>query len=175
MDDVFWVFAYGSLMWSPGFEAAETRPATAYGYHRAMCLRSHNYRGTEEKPGLVLGLDRGGSCHGLAMRVAARQAAKVRDYLHKREMGNGVYYERTLKVALDDGRRVQALAYVVCRNHLQYCGGMAPKEMVALIRTGVGERGSARDYLANTVAHIEAMNLADRNLRHLLDLVDGKA
>jgi cation transport protein ChaC len=174
MNDPFWVFAYGSLMWAPGFEATETRLATAYGYHRAMCLRSHNYRGTREKPGLVLGLDRGGSCHGVALRVAPGRAAAVRAYLHEREMRGGVYAERSLKIVLDDGRRVQAIAYIVRRDHLQYCGGMEPAEMAALIRTGVGARGSARDYLANTVAHIEALSLADSSLRRLLDLVDGE-
>jgi cation transport protein ChaC len=175
MSDPFWVFAYGSLMWAPGFETAETRPAVAYGYHRAMCLRSERYRGTPENPGLVLGLDRGGSCHGLALRIAADRVAAVRAYLDEREMSGGAYAERALTVVLDDGRRVRAVAYVIRRDHGHYCGGMAPDKMAALIRTGIGARGSARDYLANTVAHIEAMKLGDRSLRRLLDLVDRKA
>ena len=175
MDDAFWVFAYGSLMWKPGFKPAETQPATVYGYHRAMCVISHRYRGTSEVPGMVLGLDRGGSCRGLALRIAKTRAAAVLAYLHEREMTGGVYHQRILAARLDDGRVVRAHAFVACRDHPQYAGRMDPAKAAALIRKGVGIHGTARDYLANTVAHLDEMSLSEPGLRRLLDLVDAPA
>ena len=91
-----WVFGYGSLMWRPDFPHVETRPARLRGYHRALCVLSTRYRGTKARPGLVLGLDRGGSCVGRAFRVAARDADRVLAILHEREMLNRVYNPRWL-------------------------------------------------------------------------------
>jgi len=172
IEDTFWVFAYGSLMWKPGFRAAETRRATVHGYHRDVCLLSYRYRGTKKVPGMVLGLDRGGSCHGVDLRVAKSRARAVADYLHERELTGGVYQARHLAVRLDDGRRVRALAFVVRRDHPQYAGDMTLAEKIGLIRAGIGTQGSARDYLANTVAHLEEMELADHSLHRLLAKVD---
>ena len=87
-DAPFWVFAYGSLMWRPGFPHADSRPAVLHGYHRALCVYSTRYRGTPERPGLVLGLDRGGSCRGRVRRVSGEDAGHVRAYLTEREMVN---------------------------------------------------------------------------------------
>ena len=98
-----WVFGYGSLLWNPGFGFAEARAARLVGHHRALCITSHRYRGTVERPGLVLGLDRGGSCLGLAYRVDAADAAAVRDYLREREMVTGAYREGLRPVRLADG------------------------------------------------------------------------
>jgi len=173
MDDAFWVFAYGSLMWKPGFRPVETQPATVFGYHRAMCVTSYHYRGTRDNPGLVLGLDRGGSCHGLALRVAKSRVKPVIEMLDKRELLSHVYAPRVLQAVLGDGRRVSVYAYVVQRDHPQYAGGLANKTVIARIRKAVGSNGSAHDYLANTVAHMDAMCLCDRGLRRLLTLVDG--
>ncbi len=176
MSDAFWVFAYGSLMWRPGFKVAETRPATIYGYHRAMCIWSHHYRGTVSCPGLVLGLDRGGSCHGLALRVAKSRAKAVIAYLHKRElMGGEVYHPRTLIARFEDGRRVPVYAFVASREHKQYAGGLTTARIAKVIRKARGSTGTAHAYLANTVAHLDAMGLKDRGLRHLLAVVEANS
>src|SRR5688572_31561615 len=115
-----WVFGYGSLMWRPGFPFLERAHAHLYGYHRSLCVLSHVHRGTPEKPGLVLGLDRGGRCHGVAFRVLASEAEATTAYLREREQVTKVYVERRLPVTLDDGREVTALAYIVDRRHPQY-------------------------------------------------------
>jgi glutathione-specific gamma-glutamylcyclotransferase len=175
MRDAFWVFAYGSLMWRPGFPVVETQPAKIYGYHRAMCIWSHHYRGTPARPGLVLGLDRGGSCHGLVLRVASSRVKAVLAYLHRREMSGGdVYRPQTLRAVLDKGgRRVPAYAFVANRDNKDYAQHMPTSRAASIIKGAAGKTGSNRDYLANTVAHLDQMCLCDRPLRHLLKLVDG--
>ena len=172
MSDDFWVFAYGSLIWQPGFEYAESCAATLYGWHRAMCILSTHYRGSPETPGLVLGLDRGGSCHGLAYRVAAEQAEQVQTYLYDREMVGGVYLPKFLRLRLRDERKVLGYVFVAKRDHAQYAGPLSPGEAVRLIRQGTGRTGSSRDYLASTVAHLAALGLNDAALERLLRLVD---
>lgn len=168
-----WVFGYGSLMWRPGFAYLERVPARLNGYHRDFCVWSHRYRGTPERPGLVLGLDRGGSCRGIAYRVAHEEREAVLAYLHEREMVTGVYEPRRLAVtAWQSGRRVTAQAYVVDRGHAQYAAGLTAEERAALILQGHGTAGPGREYLANTVGHLAELGLPDRRLGHLLSLVD---
>ena len=116
MDD-FWVFGYGSLMWNPGFAFEEKAAARAFGYRRSLCVRSWVHRGTQARPGLVLGLDHGGSCRGMAFRVPAADKGDVVDYLRERELVTHVYRERIMPVLLSDGRRVPALTYVIDRGH----------------------------------------------------------
>jgi cation transport protein ChaC len=169
-----WVFAYGSLMWRPDFPHAGIRPARLKGWHRAMCILSLHYRGTPERPGLVLGLDHGGSCLGRALLVAAEHWEAVRDTLHQRELITGVYIPRFVPVTLDDGRRVQAYAFLTDRSHVQYWWG-APGEAAALIRQGIGPMGSSRDYLASTIEHMNALGIRDGALHRLLSLVDQDA
>lgn len=166
------MFAYGSLMWRPDFAPAEARAARLVGWHRAMCILSTIYRGTPERPGLVLGLDRGGSCVGRALRVPAAEWPGVRSLLHEREMVTNVYIPRTVGVRLDDGRRVAAYCFTVDRTHPQYWRGTA-EQGAALIRQGVGPRGSSRDYLASTIDHMDALGLREGALHRLLRLVDG--
>ena len=117
-----WVFGYGSLMWRPGFAYVERRPALLRGWRRRLCVYSHVYRGTAERPGLVLGLDRGGACRGVAFRVEAALAEATVRYLRERELVTAVYLERVVPVTLDDGRRVSALTYLADRAHGQYAG-----------------------------------------------------
>ncbi|RAU24044.1 gamma-glutamylcyclotransferase [Paramagnetospirillum kuznetsovii] len=167
----FWVFAYGSLMWRPDFPHVEERPARLKGYRRAMCILSNHYRGTHERPGLVLGLDRGGSCLGRAFRVEDALADAVRQTLHDREMITGVYAPRFLPVTLDDGRRVAAWAFLARRDHDQYVADDLDRA-VALIRQGVGQAGTSRDYLACTLDALAAMGVEDKALRRLLARVD---
>lgn len=167
-----WVFAYGSLMWRPDFVPDEIRLARAAGWHRAMCILSTVYRGTPDQPGLVLGLDRGGSCVGRALKVGAAQWPTVKALLDSRELVTGVYIPRFVPVRLDDGRRVAAYAFICDRNHSQYWAGDMT-EAVRLIRQGAGQCGPARDYLASTVAHLAALGIPDGMLHRLLKQVDA--
>ena len=172
-DGDFWVFAYGSLMWRPGFEFAEARPALLRGYHRAFCIASTHYRGNPEKPGLVLGLDRGGACRGRAYRIAAEKARPVARYLHEREMVTGVYEPRWVRVVTPGGA-LTAVTYVADRAHRQYAGKLPVAEVVAVIRQGVGTAGSNIDYLVNTVCHLDELGIADGPLHRLLRAVQRK-
>lgn len=166
-----WVFAYGSLMWNPGFPHLEVRRGRLYGYHRRFCIYSHVYRGTPERPGLVLGLDRGGSCEGLAFRVPAGEAREVMDYLYQRELVTDVYIPRWLRVATSGGE-VRAASFVVDRTHHQYTGELDLDATAALIRRGVGVGGPGIEYLRNTVHHMEALGLATGHLGRVLQAVD---
>ncbi|WP_372398565.1 gamma-glutamylcyclotransferase [Azospirillum sp. HJ39] len=176
-DADLWVFGYGSLMWNPGFSFAERHAATLPGYHRAFCVASHRYRGTPERPGLVLGLDRGGSCRGIAFRVAVPDVPSTLDYLWEREMDNRVYLPRMLRVRLRDGRSAEGLeavtacCFVVDRDHPQYCRGMDDAAVVCRIADCCGQRGPNIDYLANTVSHLEDLGIRDERLSKLYDRV----
>ena len=166
-----WVFAYGSLMWNPGFPHLEVRRGRLYGYHRRFCIYSHVYRGTPERPGLVLGLDLGGSCEGLAFRVPAGEASEVMDYLYARELVTEVYLPRWVRVATPDGE-VRAASFVVDRAHHQYTGELELDATAELIRQGVGVSGPGIEYLRNTVHHMEALGLATGKLKRVLEMVD---
>jgi len=162
-----WVFAYGSLMWRPGFAWVERQPALLRGYHRSFCIFSHHHRGTPERPGLVLGLDRGGACRGLAFRVSAEESDTVRAYLIAREQVTTVYRDLMLPVRLEDGRRVPALAFVADRRHPQYAGRLSLAEQVALVVAAEGVSGRNVDYLDSTVAHLAGMGMLDGPLHAL--------
>lgn len=166
MDD-FWVFGYGSLMWRPGFEYIEADAARAFGFRRSLCIRSYVHRGTPHRPGLVLGLDFGGSCRGMAFRVAGEKHASVMAYLRERELVTNVYKERTVPVRLDDGRRVAAVTYVVDRHHVQYAGALSADEAVLSISGAIGQAGSNEDYVFNTIEHLRQMNIRDHWLEHV--------
>lgn len=170
--DEFWVFGYGSLMWRPGFAFEESHTALLRGYHRSMCILSIHHRGTPEKPGLVLGLDRGGACRGMAFRVHPGEQDAVRAYLYEREMVTDVYKPRTLGIRLQDGRSARALCFVVERSHEQYLP-CAPDEAARLIVQGRGDGGTARDYLSSTIDHLAGLGLRDSRLETLLSLVDA--
>jgi cation transport protein ChaC len=175
-NDAVWVFGYGSLMWRPGFDFVDRRIARLHGYHRHFCVWSHRYRGSPRVPGLVLGLDRGGSCRGVAYRIAPERAEDVLAYLHEREMITGIYRPSHLSmtVADDDGaaRRITAQTYVVDRAHPQYAGALSQAELAALVIQGVGTAGPCRDYLVNTVEQLQRMNIPDRRLERMLNLVE---
>ncbi len=169
-----WFFAYGSLMWDPGFEPIEMQPARLYGYHRAFCVRSHRYRGTEASPGLVLGLDPGGSCRGRALRVAERDRAQVFEYLAEREMPEEIYTCRRVRLALAD-RRIDGYTLVVNRNNFLYAGGLTNAEIVRTIVRSSGRRGRNRDYLASTVRHLDELGIGDGPMYRLLAAVEQQA
>src|ERR1700719_1729110 len=136
--DDLWVFGYGSLMWRPGFEFIEQVPARLIGEHRALCVYSFDHRGTPEKPGLVLGLDRRGACRGIAFRVRSVRRQAPIEYLRSREQTTKVYREVMRSVWLDNEARgrVSALAYVVDRGHLQYAGRLSLIEQLRLVQQG---------------------------------------
>ncbi len=163
-----WVFGYGSLMWNPGFATPETQPARLHGWHRAFCIYSEHYRGTPQKPGLILGLLPGGACRGLAHRLSRNGYDAVRRYLRKREIDNdGVYREEVRPIHLQDGRTVQALVYLADRQHRQFAGKLPPARAAALVRRGRGATGTNLAYLRNTISHLGELGLSDRVLEDL--------
>jgi glutathione-specific gamma-glutamylcyclotransferase len=171
-----WVFGYGSLMWRPGFAFIEQVPARLIGEHRALCVYSFDHRGTPEKPGLVLGLDRGGACRGIAFRVAATQRDEVINYLRSREQTTNVYREVMRSVWLENAtrERVSALAYVVDRGHVQYAGRLSLHEQLRYVRQGHGRSGNNRDYVLETVRSIEAQGFRDVPLHQLALLLHNE-
>ena len=169
----FWVFGYGSLMWHPGFPHLEVRPAQVYGYHRHFCVFSHSYRGSKACPGLVLGLDRGGSCHGLAYRVPAAESEEVVAYLHEREMTTQTYDPRWLHLRTRQGP-ITAAAFVVDRSSKHYAGRLPLDQVASMIAQGDGDRGSCLQYLENTVHHLEALGLSDPTLKRLQRMVHAR-
>jgi cation transport protein ChaC len=168
-----WVFGYGSLMWRPGFEFLERVPARLIGEHRALCVYSFVHRGTAEKPGLVLGLDRGGACRGIAFRVAGKNRAATVAYLRAREQVTSVYREVTRSVWLenDPRQRVGALVYVVDRGHVQYAGQLSLVEQLHHVLQGHGQSGANRDYVLSTVKAIEAEGFRDTQLHQLATML----
>ncbi len=165
-----WIFGYASLMWRPGFPYVEAHPALLRGYHRALCVWSTVYRGTPESPGLVMGLDRGGSCKGRAFRLAAADVPEVMAYLHEREMSTNVYAPKFLDVRLDDGRTVAAYNFIVRRDHEQYTGKLGIREAAEIVERAVGPSGSSLEYLGNTLEHLDEMGIVEGPLHDIYAL-----
>lgn len=164
-----WVFGYGSLMWRPGFDYVERVPARLIGLHRSLCVYSHVHRGTPERPGLVLGLDRGGACRGIAYRVAAEKRGATIAYLREREQVTSVYLEVFRRVTLErpGGPAVRAVTYVVDRGHTQYAGRLSLDQQLHIVRQGHGQSGANPDYVKNTVQSIEDQGFRDAGLHWL--------
>ncbi len=167
-----WIFGYGSLMWQPEFEFEERSLALVHGFHRSFCVYSHIWRGTRERPGLVLGLDNGGSCRGMAYRVRAARAETTVEYLIRREMVTRVYMPRWVTARID-GKRVRAHTYTAAHNHVQYAGRLSDDEAMRLILQGTGRGGHNTDYLRNTVRHLEEFGIRDRPLERLVRQLDN--
>ena len=170
-----WVFGYGSLMWRPGFDALERVPAKLIGMHRALCVYSFVHRGTPEKPGLVMGLDRGGMCRGVAYRVAAAKREETIVYLREREQVTSVYLETMRRIALEDEtrRQVRALCYAVDRGHVQYAGRLSVDESVHYVRQGHGRSGNNRAYVIETVRALEALGYRETELHLVAERLKG--
>jgi len=169
----FWVFGYGSLMWRPGFDYEESALAFVQGYHRALCIFSHVHRGTPERPGLVLGLDRGGSCQGVVFRVPASRRDATLAYLRERELATSVYLEKMVTARFAEGASVQAVAYVVDRSHYQYAGRLPTEEMAQLIASARGASGENPDYVRNTYEHLLACGICDEKLAAVTRALDS--
>ena len=173
-DGDLWVFGYGSLMWRPGFVFEDMEPALVRGYHRALCVLSHVHRGTPQKPGLVLGLDRGGACRGVVFRVRSEDRPGTLAYLREREQVTSVYKEVFLPTRLAKGRIVHAVMYVVDRRHPQYAGKLGHADLVRLVRQGQGMSGANIDYVRSTHEHLRASGIRDHGLETLVaDLLSG--
>lgn len=173
VDTPLWVFGYGSLLWNPGFTPAETVVAELTGYHRSFCMWSIHHRGSEEDPGLVLALDvaDGARCAGVAFRVAEGEEDAVLEMLRERELISSAYYEDTVPLALEDGRRVEALAYIINQDHVQYCGDLSLERQAEVIAKAVGGRGPNTEYLFNTAAHLADMGVDDPDMVWLVGRV----
>jgi cation transport protein ChaC len=166
-DQHFWVFGYGSLMWRPGFEYSERRLATVFGYHRSLCIYSHVHRGTPDSPGLVLGLDQGGACCGVAFKVEAARQQSTLAYLREREMVTSVYREALLRARVDDGRQISAIAYVTDTSHLQYAGRLPREELLRYVLQGEGVSGHNAEYISSTYQHLREIGIDDADLEYL--------
>ena len=170
-----WVFGYGSLMWSPGFRYEEKETALARGYHRALCILSSRYRGTPEKPGLVMGLCRGGSCWGMAFRVRETRVPQVLQTLWHREMRNKGYKPTLIRVSASPGRRVRALAFVADTTHRLFVKELDLHGRARLVAQGIGQRGRCVDYIRNTLEHMLELGVNDPHLARVLDLARNLA
>jgi glutathione-specific gamma-glutamylcyclotransferase len=169
-DHDLWVFGYGSLMWRPGFVYEEKRRARLNGYRRCFCIYSVHHRGAPERLGMVLGLDRGGACEGIAYRVAAARAAQTVQYLRGREQVSGVYREAHVTVELEGGERREAtaLTYIVERAHPSYAGQLPLALQARLIRGGRGVSGANIDYFMSTLRHLRELGIREPELERLL-------
>jgi cation transport protein ChaC len=167
------VFGYGSLIWNPGFPFVGSERALLRGAHRSLSVYSHRHRGTAERPGLVFGLRRGGSCVGVAFEVEAATWPAVFDYLQAREQDRGVYREAWREVSLASGMRVRALAYLVNENHPQFAGHLSVPEQVEVVRGATGESGLNIEYVRNTVRHLVSLGIRDRTLETIVATLDG--
>ena len=172
-----WVFGYGSLMWRPEFAYEEAQHARLLGYRRCFCIYSVYHRGTHERPGLVLGLDRGGACEGIAYRVAAARAEATTRYLRAREQVNGVYRETHVPVELLVGphREVLALTYIVERAHPNYAGRLPLAVEAGIIHGSCGRSGANLDYLISTLRHLAEVGIRERELERALAVIGPHA
>lgn len=168
-----WVFGYGSLIWNPAFHFVEQRPALLRGYHRRFCFWTPLGRGTPDCPGLMLALERGGQCQGVAFRIAEEAVESETDILWMREMLSGVYRPRWVR--LQSGAGVfSAIVFVINRHHPLYAGRLPLETAADHIARAEGRMGPCRDYLRRTVEHLEALGIPDRQMGRLLRLVDAR-
>ncbi|MCD7061291.1 gamma-glutamylcyclotransferase [Pelagibacterium xiamenense] len=169
-----WVFGYGSLIWRPGFPFEASDKALLRGAHRRLCVISHHHRGTPDNPGLVFGLERGGSCVGMAYRVSPENWSQVHAYLREREQVTGVYKETLRRIRLASGEAVTALVYLVDPSHEQYAGRLSLAEQLALVRDAHGTSGANRDYVVNTAEHLLHMGILDRPVLELSAMLQAE-
>lgn len=169
-DEPVWLFAYGSLIWNPAFYFSRRELARVHGLHRRFCLWTHLGRGTPECPGLVLGLDNGGSCRGVLYEIPADQVDTELDIVWRREMATGAYRPRWVVARTDQGSQ-RALTFVINRRHERYTGQLGEAAIVEAIATAKGPLGACADYLFNTAAHLEQLGIIDRSLLHLCEAV----
>ncbi|MFN3663720.1 gamma-glutamylcyclotransferase [Yoonia sp.] len=167
-----WVFGYGSLLWNPGFTPIRQVTARLPDYHRSFCMLSIHHRGTIDDPGLVLALDHlpGGQCTGVALEVDPNEESTVLAMLRERELISSAYYEDNVDLICNDGETISALAYIIDRDHPQYCRFDLEKQ-AQMIAHAIGGRGPNAEYLFNTVTLLTEMGIKDDEMRWLADRV----
>lgn len=164
-----WVFAYGSLMWNPGFDVSEERPFELKGWHRSLCIKSWIYRGTKDHPGLVLGLDEGGSCHGRLLRAKSGQASETYAYLYAREMVTPVYKPIFMRGISDITGPV--LTFVVNTQSSQYCKELTLSDKASIVGTAQGDAGTNIEYVHNTAESLTSFGVVDEELQSILSVL----
>ncbi len=162
-----WVFGYGSLMWNPAINVVESKKAHVRGYHRMFCLTLHVGRGAPERPGLMLGIDRGGSCTGVAHRIAANEVESELSILWMREMLSGAYEPRWVNADIDGLGRTRVLTFVINRYHPRYESALDETAAALRIAGAAGHLGTNRDYLYRTVKHLAELGIEDGPMRSL--------
>lgn len=167
-DDDVWVFGYASLIWRPGFDFSERRDGLLWGYHRALCLWSRINRGTPERPGLVFGLDRGGSCRGVVFRITASQVPATMEALWRREMPSGAYLPRWLSCRTPTGR-VNALAFTMNRATDAYVRNLPPERLVQVVHNAHGCNGPCLEYVIETAQALQKFNICDQRLQKIIE------
>lgn len=174
--EIKWIFGYGSLMWRPGFRYLEQHPARLDGYHRAACIYSRHHRGTDQVPGLVLGLDAGGFCLGIAFRIHINDRPQIIDYLYEREMIGYAYKPACVTVEVS-GETVTAYTFIADPGHDHYAGNLGLDRAAEVIMRAQGISGLNRDYLMSTVQKLEAEGFAEpelQALRHKVRILTGE-
>lgn len=164
--DDAWVFGYGSLMWNPAIHVAESRPGSIHGYHRSFCFDMLLWRASPECPGLMLALDRGGSCHGVAHRITTEHIGSELRILWMREMVGGIYQPRWVQVRMGDGS-VRAITFVANRAHPRYAGKLPAETIAYRIARAAGEFGTNRQYLFELEKHLESLGILDGPMHRL--------
>jgi len=165
-----WVFGYGSLIWNPEFDFDQADLARAHGYHRAFCVRSSRYRGTPQRPGLVLGLDLGGSCVGVAYRLSQPTREQAIARLFEREIPDPairIYQPKVIDIRLRGGETVQALTFIADRSRPSY-QRLSDVEVLERLAVCHGERGANREYAINTWEALRARGVHDARLMRLV-------
>lgn len=170
MSEDLYVFGYGSLIWNPAIEYVDKTAALIHGYHRRFCLKMFMGRGAPETPGLMLALDHGGACKGVAFRIAAAKIRQELGLLWQREMYGGAYNARWVKLTTPTGP-IRAITFVINRQHHRYLPELSVEQTAALIATGCGDLGTCREYLENTIAHLAALGLRDSGLERIARLM----
>lgn len=167
-----WVFGYGSLLWDPGFAPTQTVKARLHDYHRSFCMLSIHHRGSEEDPGLVLALDAepGAQCTGVAFQIAEEEEGEVLASLRERELISSAYYEDHVDLTTDGGDTIRALAYIINRDHRQYCQ-LDLETQAQMIARASGGRGPNTEYLYNTAAHLTELGIRDPDMDWLVQRV----
>ncbi len=172
-DDGVWVFGYGSLIWNPAFNFSETVKARLFGFRRRFCLHLTIGRGSPEYPGLMLALDKGGSCNGIAFKIEAKDVESETEILWMREMISGAYQPHWTKMRTEIGL-LEGFTFVVNRKHPRYLGNASDEETVKLLQNGSGYLGTCKDYLANTVSDLVELGFRDKYLERLNIKVNQK-
>ena len=161
-----WIFGYGSLIWNPAFHHVERRLGRVHGYHCRFCLWVQLGRGTPDNPGLMLGLERGGSCPGVALRIAPDAVESEAEVVWLREMLSGSYVPRWVTVRTEAGP-VRAVAFTVNPDHPRYAGRLPEERVVRALATAAGDMGTSAEYLATTVAHLDILGVRESSLHDL--------